>query len=159
MPALRKALVAEGFDDVRTYVQSGNLVVRSTHSSPGRVARQVAALVSKEFGVDAPVVVRTAQELERVLGRNPFPEAALERPNLLHVVFLAGTPGADKVADLHGHELARDSCLVDGDHLYVDYRHGVHSSKLTPAFLARVLQVEGTARNWRTVKALEKLTR
>lgn len=159
MPVLRKALSAGGFDDVRTYLQSGNLVLRSTLSSAPQVASKVTRLVSEEFGIDTPVIVRSRPDLTRALERNPFPEAALERPNLLHVVFLSGTPDRGKVADLHGHDLARDSCLVDGDHLYVDYRQGVHGSKLTPPFLARVLGVGGTARNWRTVMALEELAR
>lgn len=157
MPALRKALSADGFDDVRTYVQSGNIVARSALSSPLEVAGRVTRLVSEEFGVKAPVVVRTLPELDRVIDRNPFPEAARERPRGLHVVFLAGTPDAARAAGLHDHELARGLCLVDGDHLYVDYRDGVHTSKLTAQFLARVLQVEGTARNWRTVMALQEL--
>ena len=159
MPSLRKALAADGFDDVRTYVQSGNIVFRSTLSRPGQVADRVTRLVSEEFGVNAPVVVRNLSELDRVIDRNPFPEAARERPKGLHVVFLAGTPDAAKVADLHVHELARGLCLVDGDHLYVDYRDGVHTSKLTAQFFARVLGVEGTARNWRTVTALQELAR
>lgn len=159
MPALRKALVAEGFEDVRTYVQSGNIVARSPLSSPGQVAGRVTRLVSEEFGVDAPVVVRTLSELDRVVDRNPFPEAARERPKGLHVVFLDGTPDPVRVAELHDHELARGLCLVDADHLYVDYRDGVHTSRLTAQLFARVLQVEGTARNWRTVMALQELAR
>lgn len=159
MPALRKALEVDGFFDVRTHLQSGNVVLRSSHSNGQQVANRVTMLVQEEFGVDAPVVVRTPAELARAVTHNPFPEAGRERPNLLHVVFLAGTPDAQSVAALSGHQLARDSCRVDGDHLYVDYRNGVHNSRLTAPFLARLLGVDGTARNWRTVVALEELAR
>jgi uncharacterized protein (DUF1697 family) len=114
-------------------------------------------LLRKELGVDAPVVVRAPSELTRVTSRNPFPEAARDRPNLLHVYFLAGTPDPADVLALSDHELARDSCQVDGNHLYVDYRNGVHNSRLTAQFFTRLLHVDGTARNWRTVVALEEL--
>ncbi|MGH9114440.1 MAG: DUF1697 domain-containing protein [Acidimicrobiales bacterium] len=159
MPALRKALEASGFEDVRTYVQSGNVVARSSDRTPGQVADRIATLVREEFGVDSPVVVRTAAGLATLVDRNPFPGAALERPKLLHVVFLAASPAADCVDTLHGDEAAREVCRVDGNHLYVDYRDGVHGSKLTPQFFARVLQVDGTARNWRTVLALQEMLR
>jgi uncharacterized protein (DUF1697 family) len=159
MPALRKALEADGFLDVRTYVQSGNILLRSSHSNGQQVADRMTWLVEKEFGVDTPVVVRTSPELARAVSCNPFPDAARERPNLLHVVFLAGTPDGQSVAALHDHELARGSCRVDGDLLYVDYRNGVANSRLTPPFFARLLGVDGTARNWRTVVALEEMAR
>jgi uncharacterized protein (DUF1697 family) len=159
MPALRKALEADGFEDVRTYLQSGNLVLHSSLPRHEQVADRVAGLLEKEFGVDAPVVVRAPPELALVASRNPFPEAARDRPNLLHVYFLAGTPAAADVAALSDHELARDSCQVDGNHLYVDYQDGVHNSRLTAQFFARLLHVDGTARNWRTVVALEGLAR
>ncbi len=109
--------------------------------------------------MDSPVVVRTPSQLDLVVKANPFPEAASERPRMLHVVFLAGVPDVAGVKALAGHELAKDVCRVDGDHLYVDYGEGVHGSRLTPQFLSRVLSVEGTARNWRTVLALRELTR
>lgn len=159
MAALRKAMEAAGFHDVRTYVQSGNVVARSALQSAGEVAEVVAGLVSGQFAVDSPVVVRTGAQLSRAIARNPFPEAARERPRLLHLVFLAETPDAGHVAALQDHELARDSCRVDGDSLYVDYREGVHGSKMTPQLLARLLGVEGTARNWRTVTALDEMAR
>jgi uncharacterized protein (DUF1697 family) len=159
MPALRKALEADGFEDVRTHLQSGNLVLRSSLPRPEQVADRVTGLLEREFSVNAPVVVRAPRELTRVASRNPFPEAVRDRPNLLHVFFLAGTPGAADVVALGDHELARDSCRVDGSHLYVDYRNGVHNSRLTAQFFTRLLHVDGTARNWRTVVALEELAR
>ncbi|MGH9303692.1 MAG: DUF1697 domain-containing protein [Acidimicrobiales bacterium] len=159
MAALRKAMEAAGFEEVRTYLQSGNLVARSAFGDPFEVGEDVARLVRSELGVDTPVIVRGASELAGVVEKNPFIEAARDRPRFLHVVFLAGTPQADRVALLHGHDLSSGSCLVDGDHLYVDYQQGVHASKLTPQFLSRLLQVDGTARNWRTVLALDEMAR
>ncbi|MGH9292130.1 MAG: DUF1697 domain-containing protein [Acidimicrobiales bacterium] len=159
MPALRKAMEAAGFAEVRTYVQSGNVVATSARLTRDEVAERISVLVKEEFGVGSPVVVRTPSELDLVVKANPFPGAASERPRMLHVVFLAGVPDVAGVKALAGHELAKDACLVDGDHLYVDYGEGVHSSRLTPQFLSRVLSVEGTARNWRTVLALQEMAR
>src|SRR5690242_7668698 len=92
MPALRTALEADGFADVRTYVQSGNVVARSAHRSPAAVGSAVAAAVRREFGLDVPVVVRSPAELRAVLDWNPFPEDAAGRPTGVQVLHLAAAP-------------------------------------------------------------------
>jgi uncharacterized protein (DUF1697 family) len=157
MPRLREALAAAGFDDVRTYVQSGNIVARTSRRSAAAVETRIASLIRDEFGLTVPVVARTPAQLAAVIEANPFPAAAAERPKLLHVTFLAGDPDPDGVAGLHGDELTREVCRVVGRQLYVDYADGVHGSRLTSAYFARRLGVDGTARNWRTVLALAEL--
>lgn len=158
MPRLRELLAANGFDDVRTYVQSGNIVARSRQRSAPAVQERVAQLITREFGLTVPVVVRSPDEVGAVIRSNPFPEAARARPKLLHVSFLSGDPDPGGVAALHGDEVSGDRCRVDGRHLYVDYAEGMHGSRLTPAYFSRRLGVDGTARNWRTVLALAELS-
>jgi uncharacterized protein (DUF1697 family) len=158
MPALREALAASGFADVRTYVQSGNIVASSRHRSARSVSDALRTLVRERFEVDQPVVVRTPAQLAAVVEGNPFPQAALERPKVLHVIFLTAAPAAEAVARMHTDELTRDVVRIVGDDLYVDFGESVHASKLSPAYFSRRLAVEGTARNWRTVLALAELS-
>jgi uncharacterized protein (DUF1697 family) len=157
MPRLREALTADGFGDVQTHLQSGNIVARAPQRSTAAVEKRIAAVIAREFDLTVPVVARTPAQLAEVVERNPFPAAAVERPKLLHVVFLAGDPAADGVGALHVDDLTRQCCRVEGRHLYVDYVDGVHGSKLTSAYFERRLGVEGTGRNWRTVLALAEL--
>jgi uncharacterized protein (DUF1697 family) len=159
MPALRAALAAAGFEDVRTYLASGNVVTRSRHRSPDRVAADVRRVVAELTDLDVPVMVRSPSDLEAVLAANPWPEAAKERPKLVSVFFLSGRPDAERVAALHDQDFADEACRVIGRELYVDYVTSVHASRLTPAFFARRLGVDGTARNWRTVEALAQMCR
>jgi uncharacterized protein (DUF1697 family) len=159
MPRLREVLADDGFADVRSYVQSGNVVLRSPRRSATSVGNRIGELVEREFGLTVPVVVRTPAEMESVIAANPFPEAAAERPKLLHVVFLEGDADADGVDTLHSDDLTQDVCRVDGRQLYVDYTDGVHGSKLTSTYFRRRLGVDGTARNWRTVLAVAELCR
>ena len=159
MPLLREMLAADGFGDVKTYVQSGNIVVQAPQRSNAAVEKRIGGVIAQEFGLTVPVVARTPAQLAEVIERNPFPAAAAERPKMLHVTFLAGDPTADGVTAMHSDDLSKDCCRVDGRHLYVDYVDGVHGSKLTPAYFERRLGVDGTARNWRTVLALAELAR
>lgn len=158
MPALRQALAEAGFTAVQTYVQSGNLVVSSSHRSAPAVSAAVRSLVRERFAVDQPVVVRTPARIRALVEANPFPVAAAERPKLLHVIFLTGPAAPQAVERVHADELTRDVVRIVGDDMYVDYGDVVHGSKLSPDYFRRRLEVEGTARNWRTVLALAELT-
>jgi uncharacterized protein (DUF1697 family) len=158
MPILREHLAEAGFEDVRTYLQSGNLVTTSRHRSERGVARAIAKVLADGHGLNVPVVVRCPADLARVLARDPFPSASSKTPKLVSVVFFEkavvdGTAFADHAASL-GEEV-----VVDGRELYISYSaRGVHASKLTPALMRRRLGQDGTARNWRTVHALVDLT-
>lgn len=154
MPALRAALTGAGMRDVRTYVQSGNIAFDSRHRTPEAVSTKVRDVVRREFGVDQPVVVRTGEQIERVIADNPYPHAALDRPKLLHVTFLTAVPEAAAVELVHTDPLSRDACRVVGADLYVDHEAGVHGSRFTGSWFDGRLGVDGTARNWRTVLAL-----
>jgi uncharacterized protein (DUF1697 family) len=159
MAALREALSQAGFDSVQTYVASGNVVTRSRHRSPERVAALVHSVVAELTGLEVPVMVRSPADINNVLAANPWPQATHERPTLVHVHFLAEQPTPERVEALYADDSAAGSCRVVGREMYVDYVTGVHASRLTPAFFTRRLGVDGTARNWRTVQALADLCR
>ena len=159
MPALREHLAEAGFGDVRTYVQSGNLVTTSGHRTERGVARAVAKVVAERHGVEVPVIVRSPEDLARVVALNPFPAAAKRQPKLVSVVFFEQELGETDAFVEHAVSLGEE-VVVDGRELYISYTaRGVHASKLTPAVLRRRLGQDGTARNWRTVQALVDLTR
>jgi uncharacterized protein (DUF1697 family) len=157
MPVLRGLLEQAGFEEVRTYVQSGNIVTRSSHRSADTVARLVRDLVADHFTVDTPVVVRSPAQLRAVLTWNPFPEAAAEHPKVVMVHHLLETPKPPDVAALLA-ERVPEQMAVRGDEVVIDYGDHIHGSTVTPTWLSRRLKVEGTARNWRTLTALVEMT-
>lgn len=158
MPVLRERLVEAGFAEVRTYVQSGNVVTRSAHRSPARVGRIVQDVVATHFGVQTPVVVRSPAQLADVLTWNPFPAAAAAEPKLVQVLHLTGEPDPDATAALLAADLGTDEVAARGLELVVRYGGGVHGSRADAAIRSAKLGVEGTARNWRTLAALVDLT-
>ena len=87
MPVLRQALADAGYEDVRTYVQSGNVVL-TTRRAPPRVAKEVATVIHERFGLDIAVVVRTRAELSAVIYRNPLGPVELTVSSLDVVVIL-----------------------------------------------------------------------
>jgi uncharacterized protein (DUF1697 family) len=158
MPRLRDALTEAGFTEVRTLVQSGNVVASSRHRSADAVAKAVRAVVRESFDVDVPVIVRTPAQLRAVLDWNPFPEQAAKEPKLVHVVHLPKAPPAGAVKELLAADVAPDAVAARGREIVLCYAESMHASRLPKSKLVSSLTADGTARNWRTLSALVEMT-
>ena len=154
MADLRALLEEAGYDDVRTHLQSGNVVLASG-SPPSKVAREVERLVAKRFGVDALVIVRTRDELAKVVELDPLGNVATNRARYL-VSFLERKPAAKTVRELEAEDVAPERFVVEGRELYAWHPGGVQRSKLN-RLVERKLGVAATARNWNTVVRLLEL--
>jgi uncharacterized protein (DUF1697 family) len=152
MPELRELLSDAGFEDVRTYVQSGNIVLESKLSAP-KVQARCQELISERFGFDVPVVVRTRAQLAKVVKRDPLGEV-VENPKRYQVSFLSARLDPKLVGRLN--ELAAESerFVADGRELYAWHPDGVARSKLWNELAGQRLGVTATARNWTTVTTL-----
>jgi uncharacterized protein (DUF1697 family) len=157
MPVLREELAAAGFTAVRTYVNSGNVVAGSALTDPAAVAAAVRQVVAERFDLDVPVIVRSGEQLDALIAWNPFPDAALERPNLVSVVHLAAEPDPDRLAAVLAADVAPDRITARGTEVVIAYADRTTGTAAEKAL--RRLGTEGTARNWRTLRALADLAR
>jgi uncharacterized protein (DUF1697 family) len=155
MPALREELGAAGFEDVKTYVQSGNIVLAS-RSSLKRVARDAEKVIADRFGLDINVVVRTRAELAAVVKRNPLGKVAKD-PKRYQVSFLDAAPKPEVVKRLSEAVVAPEQFAHIGRELYAWHPKGVARSKLWAQLAGKNLGVTATARNWTTVTKLLEL--
>ena len=155
MPALREALEAAGFEDVRTYVQSGNVVLASS-AKPEAVQRKVEALIGKEFGLEIAVVVRSKAQLAAVAKRNPLKGVAKD-PKRYQVTFLSKKLPAKAVGALEEAATEHEQFVVDGREVYAWHPDGAARSKLWAKLAGKGLGVTATSRNWTTVEALLEL--
>ena len=158
MPKLRVALEDAGFEAVRTYVQSGNVVTKSRHRSPEKVGERVRSVVADTFGLDVPVVVRSPAELRALVDWNPFPDDAAARPTAVHLIHLAEEPRADRVDAVTATDYSPDELAVRGREVALCYAETMHRSRLQHGAVLKKLGVDGTARNWRTLQALVEMT-
>jgi uncharacterized protein (DUF1697 family) len=152
MKDLKLLFEKNGCVDVQTYIQSGNVVFRRADADAHRLAKQVAAAVSKRCGFEPRVLVLTRSELVRAAADNPFPDAE-GNPKSVHLFFLAELA---KKADLKSMEALRarsERFALKGKVLYLHTPDGFGTSTLA-ARAERLLGVEATARNWRTVTTL-----
>ncbi len=141
MADLKVLCTSLGYEDVRTFLQSGNVVFRANKATPKEM----------EEALGVRVILRTEAELRKVVANNPFDP--VRNPGHLLVVFLDKNASADKLREAYagkGPEIIRGG----GRELYIDYVNGAGKSKLTHGLIERTLGVAGTARNWNTVTRL-----
>jgi uncharacterized protein (DUF1697 family) len=152
MAELRALLAEAGFQNVRTYVQSGNVVLDSD-GSPAELEAQTATLISEKFGFAVPVVSRTAAELAAVVDHDPFGELVTE-PKRYQVSFLDQPPSSGVIQALQDAVAEPEAVTVNGREIYAWHPEGVARSKLWNKLAGGSLGVTATARNWTTVCTL-----
>jgi uncharacterized protein (DUF1697 family) len=155
MKALASALESAGFQAVRTYIQSGNIVFRSSSGDRGALAKKIERLVELKFDCAPAVLVISKAELAAAVAANPFPEAQ-QNHKLLHLYFLSSRPKSPDMDSLARVDAGREAFELKGDVFYLWTPDGFADSALRSR-VERCLGVAATARNWRTVNELLKL--
>jgi uncharacterized protein (DUF1697 family) len=152
MPKLRAALESAGFDDVRTYLQSGNVVL-SSRANPADTVRRV---IAEEFGLDIAVVTRTRAEIAKVVAHDPLANVAKD-PKRYQVSFCDAKPSRDFVGVVEAAAAPGERVVVHGREIYAWHPDTVARSKLWAVLAGQKLGVTATARNWTTVQRLLEL--
>ncbi len=140
-----------GFKDVETYIQSGNVVFSSRERSPSALSKAIRNKIKESFGFDVVVVVRTGDEMEKVLENNPFKEKDAGK---LHVTFLSDPPAAKPLDVFDAVKDKSEEYSFSGKEIYLFLPYGYGRTKLSNNFFENKLKVSATTRNWRTVKVL-----
>lgn len=151
MPALRDTLTALGYTDVTTYVQSGNAVFTAPESPA--VATDIETRLTADLGLTTEVIVRTADELQDVIEKNPL---EVREPAKFGVLFLYEPPAPSWMDGFDPGDFTPDVVRVADRELYFDLPNGFGRAKL-PLFIGRRLKVPATMRNWNTVTKLAEL--
>lgn len=156
MADLRAALTGLGYDEVRTYLQSGNAVFRASTRSAKALRAEVEKGLRDALGKDLTVLVRTPAELAKVVQTDPFGERATD-PARYYVYFADGpVPGA-AFTDVPAESIAPEELAVVGSEIYAWMPAGLHKAKVNGLVTARSRGLVLTARNWRTVQALHAM--
>jgi uncharacterized protein (DUF1697 family) len=152
------ALFAQaGADDVRHYIQSGNVVFRATAPLAARLPGLVAREIERGLGLRVPVILRSDDELRAAAKANPLLAAGAD-PSTLHVMFLERAPGKKEIAALDPGRSPPDSFSLVGREVYLSCPNGMARTKLTNAYFDSTLRTTSTARNWRTVLKLVEMS-
>lgn len=155
MAELRELLTGLGYGDVRTHLQSGNVVLTSD-AAPGELERALEQQILDGMGVDPQVMVRTRDQLADVIARDPFGDVATD-PKRYQVSFLSGEIDPAVVEALADVDVAPERFVISGREIYTWHPDGVGRSELGKVLSDKRLGVSATARNWNTVTKLLEL--
>ncbi|MFS0737357.1 DUF1697 domain-containing protein [Sphingomonas sp. 1P06PA] len=156
MADLRAALDEAGLGPARSYIQSGNLILPA--GGPD-VEERVSALIADRFGLQVPVVARTADQWRAIVAACPMRARGETAGNIVHVLLSRAAPAADAVERLRSR--ARDCEIIEraGEAIWIDFGDGAGQSRLAPAFIDKAMGSPATARNYRTaLKLLEMVS-
>jgi uncharacterized protein (DUF1697 family) len=143
-----------GYFEAKTYIQSGNVVLKAAKVPPEKLSKKLAAQIAADFGFCADVISRTREELGAIIAGNPLLKQRGIDPEKLHVVFLPEPPSLEAIEKLQALTSAPDLVRIAKLEIYFYFPNGVSGSSLWKHPLDRVLKVSGTMRNWNTVNKL-----
>ncbi|GAB3906556.1 DUF1697 domain-containing protein [Larkinella knui] len=143
--------------DVKTYIQSGNVIFNHTSVDDQQQAREIERKLVQKYTFQVPVLVRSQSEWAHIAAHNPFLKETGIEIDKLHVTFLSEVPSAvnsDKIKDL---QFGKDRFILAGKEIYVNCPSGYGTTKLSNSFFENKLKVTATTRNWKTVNELLKI--
>lgn len=159
MDRLRESFEALDFEQVKTYIQSGNVVFKAGKVSTAGLSKRIEERILDDFGFSVSVISRTADELANTVENNPL----LKQPGIdterLHVAFLSEAPAPPALNKLAQLTLKPDQSRCLGKEVYLYFPNGVSASSLWKYPLDGVLSVVATTRNWKTVNSLHQMCR
>jgi uncharacterized protein (DUF1697 family) len=154
MDELRALYESIGFEDVQTYINSGNVLFRTAGRDLVRLRKRIEDAIESACGFRSDVILRTPSDLRGVIVRNPFTARPAMDPSKLAIHFLAADPSADDREQVLAINAAPEELRIHGRELYIYYPNGMGRPKLSLPLVEKTLRTSGTSRNWNTVRKL-----
>lgn len=155
MEELRKVFFGLGFENVKTYIQSGNVLFETDERNEAKLTAKIKQAVEENF-FKTPVMIRSIQEVADAVKNNPFADEDFE-DKLFHLVFLAEKLSDEKAAMLLSNNSEKEKFAVRNREVYCLLRDGAAGSLLGKKYIDNKLKTPATARNWRTMKKILEL--
>lgn len=156
MEALKKSYESLNFQNVQTYIQSGNVVFQSNELDIKELTQLISSRIKQDFGFDVPLLVFTAEAYKKIIIENPFIQDETIDIKHLHVTFLSDLPIYNDLSLVENKIQQNESILLINKAIYIHAPNGYGQTKLTNNLLESKLKVSATTRNWKTcLKLLE----
>lgn len=156
MAELRGHCAGLGWRDVATYIQSGNVVFEAD-TTPAEAETALETLIAREYGYEAPAIVRTDAQWAAYAPACPFPDEAKDKPNYLLMIVAKRPPADGAAAAIQARAKAGEIVRQTGDATWIYFTQGSGTSKITPPIIDKAIGSPATSRNYRTVVTLDEM--
>ena len=158
MSDLERIYLDLGFQEVTTYIQSGNVVFRSAnHESSKKLSAKIEQALFINLGFHVPVIIRTIEEMSALISANPYKKESENTPGKLYVTFLEEEPQPDNIKKISPTDYFPDKFTIQGKEIFLNCAAGYGTTKLSNSLFERKLNIKATSRNWRTANKLLEL--
>jgi uncharacterized protein (DUF1697 family) len=157
MELLKSCLEAIGFQNVQTYIQSGNVFVDSEEENAAALGFKIKQEIFKVFGHDVPVVVIGKSDLKACFVNNPFLKEKEVDFKKLYVAFVSKVLKTENINDLKISQFKPDEAHIDTNKIFIKYAVGAGKTRLNQKYIEKKLALTATIRNWNTVTQLLQL--
>jgi len=154
MPDLKALFESLGFQQVITYVQSGNVIFDSPDAGRAEISARIENGILQSFGYRVPVLIRAGNDFQRIIQENPFIHRQGVDLERLYVTFLAAPPAEKSLAIIDIPAGFSDEFVSSGAEIYLHVPGGYGRTILSNNFFEKKLDRVATTRNWKTVNAL-----
>jgi uncharacterized protein (DUF1697 family) len=151
MDALRALYTSLKFENPQTYLQSGNVIFKTSERNLDAIAKRIQSAIEKKFACRPDVILRTTAELRSVVAKNPFAKRPNIEPGKLLIALLSSDPSDVARKTLQDQKFAPEELHVSGRELYIYFPDGMGKSKLPWPRIYKILNTPGTGRNWTSV--------
>jgi len=154
MEALRKLCADAGFSNVKTYLQSGNVVFKTKMGDIQKMEDTMSSVIYKEFGFEVPVLVLSTSQLQEILHKNPFKKHKDLEGNSLYLVLLKSAPENSLMEAFLNEHFENEEFSIENQCVYLKCKNGYGKAKLNNNLIEKKLRVLATTRNYRTMNKL-----
>lgn len=152
-------LEGKKFENVKTYIQSGNIIFDYPKENSGKIAKHLKELIADKYSYDIPVIVIKMNQLKDIITNNPYPEYANNEPTKVLVSFFSNQPLEESVQRFNSKVYATEKYELNDTFLYLYCLNGYGKAKINNNFIEAKLKVDATTRNWKTILKLYELMR
>jgi uncharacterized protein (DUF1697 family) len=154
MDGLKKMVENLKLENVRTYIQSGNVIFSGNETNEKELEEKIEKQIETAFGFHVPVIVLTAETLKQIIEENPFSKDTVKESGFLHVTFLGDKPKEYHIKSMEDKRQEGEEIQFSHNAVYLYCPNGYGKTKLTNSFIEGKLKVKATTRNWKTANEL-----
>lgn len=155
MAELREVLLTLGFQNVQTYIQSGNVIFESLENNTQKLELEMHNAIKNHFGFEVPILIKTPEALKGIFDNSPFPE---EKKVNSYFTLLYDVPDKDLIAEVSKIKYSNEEFIITNNCIYFYCSTGYGKAKCNNSFFERKLKITATARNYKTMVKLLSLS-
>lgn len=156
MKDLKSLFQKAGFENVMTYIQSGNVVFESSEKNSKKLGKEISELIQNHYSFSVPVLVLSREDVIEIMAKNPYLDDKKDISKL-HITLLEKVPDTKLLASCRDEKYQSDEFTITDTTIYLYCPDGYGMTKFSTTFFEKKLAVSATTRNWKTVIALREL--